>query len=394
MEVLYHSRMIYWEPLLEANDRAVLRLIADQRARLAVHTQHSPRRWLGSIRRQTFARAIQGSNSIEGYHASVDEAVAIIEDEPPLDERTETWYALSGYRAALTYIMQAARDPGFEFSPQLLKSLHFMMISFDLAKNPGGWRPGPVFVVSSRTEQRLYDAPDRSMVEPLVGELSDYIQRPASQDTLVKAAMAHLNLAMIHPFSDGNGRMARALQTLVLATDGLLHPVFSSIEEWLGANADEYYRVLGETGQGTWSPERSSLAWVRFCLKAHYQQASTVLRRIEEYGTLYTGIEALVKARSLNDRMAMPLFDSALGMTLTSLRYQEDAGVTAGIAQRDLRWLAGQGLLVAKGETKARRYLPGPDLAALRAAARIRRALQDPYEVVRAASAGQADLPF
>ena len=131
------SRMIHLEPALQEEDRAVLQLIGEQRARLAAHTQHSPRRWMGSIRRRTFARAIQGSNSIEGYNASVDEAIAVIEDEPPLDERTETWYALTGYRAALTYIMQAARDPDFEFNKQFLKSLHFMMIGFDLTKNPG-----------------------------------------------------------------------------------------------------------------------------------------------------------------------------------------------------------------------------------------------------------------
>lgn len=384
--------MIYQEPTLQAEDKAVLQLIQEQRARLASHTQHSPRRWMGSIRRRTFAKAIQGSNSIEGYNASVDEAIAVIEDEPPLDERTETWYALTGYRAALTYIMQAARDPDFEFSKQFLKSLHFMMIGFDLAKNPGQWRPGPIFMVSSKTEQRVYDAPDRNLVEPLIEELSEYIKRPGAQDTLVKAAMAHLNLTMVHPFSDGNGRMARALQTLVLATDGVLHPTFSSIEEWLGTNTEEYYGVLGEMGQGAWSPQRSALPWVRFCLKAHYQQASTLLRRLEEYGTLYAGVEVLMKARQLNDRMAMPLFDSALGMTLSSSRYQEDAGVSPNIAQRDLRFLSSQGLLVAKGETRARRYVPGPELVTLRRQARISRPLHDPYELVRGVGPVQSTL--
>lgn len=385
--------MIYHEPTLQAEDKDVLQLIEKQRVQLASHTQHSPRRWMGSIRRRTFAKAIQGSNSIEGYNATVDEAIAVIEDEPPLDERTETWYALSGYRAAMTYIMQTARDPDFEFNRQLLKSLHFMMIGFDLAKNPGQWRPGSIFVVSSKTEQKVYDAPDRSQVEPLVTELSDYIKSPFAQNTMVKAAMAHLNLTMIHPFSDGNGRMARALQTLVLASDGLLHPVFSSIEEWLGANTEEYYGVLGETGQGAWSPERSALPWVRFCLKAHYQQASTLLRRLEEYGTLYMGVEGLMLARQLHDRMAVPLFNSALGMALSNARYQEDADVTPHIAQRDLRLLSDQGLLVPKGETRARRYAPGPDLVALRRQARISRPLRDPYELVRGPPA-QSVLPL
>ncbi len=62
--------------------------------------------------------------------------------------------------------------------------------------------------------------------------------------------MAHLNLTMIHPFKDGNGRMARALQTLVLSREGIVSPVFSSIEEWLGKNTLPYYNILAETGEG------------------------------------------------------------------------------------------------------------------------------------------------
>jgi Fic family protein len=54
-------------------------------------------------------------------------------------------------------------------------------------------------------------------------------------EPMVDVAMMHLNLVMIHPFRDGNGRVARALQTLVTARGQVLEPTFSSIEEWLGA---------------------------------------------------------------------------------------------------------------------------------------------------------------
>jgi Fic family protein len=69
--------------------------------------------------------------------------------------------------------------------------------------------------------------------------LSETFAKPSSDDPLVRGAMAHLNLVMIHPFRDGNGRMARALQTMVLAQDQVVEPTFSSIEEWLGNNTQE-----------------------------------------------------------------------------------------------------------------------------------------------------------
>lgn len=68
---------------------------------------------------------------------------------------------------------------------------------------------------------------------------------------------------MIHPFRDGNARMARALQTLVLARDAVVEPTFSSIEEWLGNNTEDYYRVLAATGEGSWQPENDTRTWLK-----------------------------------------------------------------------------------------------------------------------------------
>src|SRR5258708_33213103 len=124
-----------------------------------------------------------------------------------------------------------------------------MMMAMEMSKNPGEPRPGAIWVVSSKTKERVYEAPDREQIEPLVKELCLYIKDTAHQNLLVKAAMVHLNLTLIHPFSDGNGRMARALQTLMLALDGLIHPVFSSIEEWLGENTEEYYEILSKVAK-------------------------------------------------------------------------------------------------------------------------------------------------
>ena len=145
--------MIFAEPALSKEDHKVLEILEGQRRRLRIATQNNPRRWHGTLRKSTLARAIQGSNAIEGYNASMDEAMAAVEDEPPLDEKTETWLAIGGYRAAMTYIMQAAEDSYFEFSRQFLKSLHFMMTGFDLSSRPGQWRPGAVRVVNNEPAQ-------------------------------------------------------------------------------------------------------------------------------------------------------------------------------------------------------------------------------------------------
>jgi len=319
--------MIYEEPELQSQDRVVMEMIQSQRQRLRTSTQHSPRKWTGTLRRITFARAIQGSNSIEGYHSSMDEAVAAVDNAPPPDEPTETWYAARGYQQALTCILQAAQDTSFEHSKQLLKALQFMMTSHDMARaNPGQFRPGPMFVVDSATGEQVYEAPEVETVNGLMDELIDYLRKGSVESELVTGAMAHLNLTMVHPFRDGNGRMARALQTLVLALEGHFDPVFSSIEEWLGNNSSAYYKILSDVGHGVWRPVGDALPWVRFCLRAHHQQAARHIRRNEEYGRLYERIDAIAQREGLHERIALPLFDVALGLNLTNTKYRTQTG--------------------------------------------------------------------
>jgi len=376
--------MLFQAPKVTDDDAAVLELISEQKERLRAYTTHEFRRWRGSLSRAMFARAIQGSNSIEGYNATLDEAIAAIEDEPPLDERTETWHAIKGYRDAMTYIIQVAKDPHFEFGAQYLKSLHFMMLQYDMNKNPGRWRPGSVFVVNSKTGQTVYDAPDVELVNDLIEELIAYLKSNRKEPTIVRAAMAHLNFTMIHPFSDGNGRLARALQTHVLAGDGILHPTFSSIEEWLGNNIEEYYSVLGAVGEGKWNPTNDAQPWVRFCLKAHFQQAAKYIRRIEESEGLYNKIMELIAKHELPERMWFAMFEAALGIGITNSRYRKNADVemTEFMASRDLKRLCELGLLLPHGERKMRTYSAASAVLEARKMIRLKRVVDDPYEVI------------
>ena len=387
--------MIYRTPKLEESDLMALDMVATYRKRLENSTQSYPQRWSGSLRRTMFAKAIQGSNSIEGIHANIDTAVAAIQQEPPLDEKTETWMAINGYQSAMTYIMQAAKDPYFEFSKQFLKSLHFMISSYSMKNQPGQWRTGSVFVVDSKTNQTVYEPPQVEMVDSLITELVDYLKNNPGDPEIVCAAMAHLNLTMIHPFKDGNGRVARALQTLVIARDGILHPVFSSIEEWLGDNTQEYYNVLAATGEGHWNPNRDARIWVRFCIKAHFQQAAKLIRRNDEAGALYDRLAKIIEREGLPDRAWNALFDAALGLRVTNLRYRTDAEITDYTASRDLKRMSELGLLVPEGEKRARTYVPAKPIIDAREATRIKRPLEDPYELIsKNTQRAQKELPF
>jgi Fic family protein len=278
--------MIYTTPPLGADDTAVLTAIHDMRHDLAA-VLRVPRRWQGGLRRTMLARAIRGSNSIEGYVVEEDDAAAALDDEDPLSADERSFAEVRGYRQALGWVLAMAGDPHFVFDTSGVRGMHYMMLAHDLSNSPGQYRTGPIFVHDERANRRVYEGPDATLVPQLMDELASWLRDEPTVDPIVRAAMAHLNLVMIHPFRDGNGRMAKALQTLVLSREAIVEPAFSSIEEWLGHNTDDRYRVLAATGAGIWHPDHDASLWVSFNLRAHHMQAQTVAQRVNEASTIW-----------------------------------------------------------------------------------------------------------
>ena len=373
--------MLFQTPALDARELEVCARLDTLRTALR-HQVTDERRWSGLLRRVAAARAIQGSNSIEGLNVTLDDAVAAVGGGDPMDAVPHVWQAIQGYRQALTFILQLADDPTFRYDASLLKSLHFMMTNDDLRSDPGRWRSGPVYVREERTQTVVYEAPDALDVPDLVSELvAELHDSDDGKPAVVHAAMAHLNLVMIHPFWDGNGRMARALQSLVLARAGVLAPAFASIEEYLGRNTQTYYAVLGEVGGGSWQPCRDARPWVRFALTAHFQQIQTLRRRASEAERRWELLEREVESRGLPERSIPALFEAAQGFRIRNAGYRELAEVSRVVAGRDLQALAAAGLLEARGQRRGRYYVASERLTGLEVSLyRDRTPIPDPFE--------------
>lgn len=343
----------------------------DLRYKLSPHV-----RWYGPLRRFLAAKHAQASNSIEGHNVSLEDAMALLGGDDGFSANPEDAAAVRNYGDAMTYVLQLADDETFEYSTGLLKSLHYSMMKHDLDVRPGRFRSGPVFVVDSVTGDSVYEGPESStvmaLVNELVAELNATEGSPASP--WVHGAMAHLNLAMIHPFKDGNGRMARALQTLVLVRARIQSDSFISIEEYLGASTPEYYDVLARVGQGQWSPDADTRPWIRFVLKAHVVQARTIERRILESERLWAELDALRVEQGLDERVMGSLYSAAWGLRVRRsdhLNYAID--ISERSASADLQSLVAAGLLEPVGERRGRYYVASPLLRELRIRTRVPR---------------------
>lgn len=376
--------ILYTAPPLTSEDEGVLGEIHRMRKDLR-HVLRTPQRWEGGLRRSALARAIRGSNSIEGYEVAEDDAAAAIDGEDPISADEKTFLEIQGYRQALGYVLAMGDTDYATFDATELRAMHYMMLSHDLSKSPGRYRKGPVYVHDGRNDAVVYEGPDASDVPALMDALVASLHTGLNSDPVVRAAMAHLNLVMIHPFRDGNGRMARALATLVLTRSDIGEPEFSSIEEWLGANTDDYYSVLAHTGHGSWQPRDSAHMWLAFNLRAHHMQAQTVARRVEEAVVTWNELEQLATGHGLPDRTMDAMFDAVLGYRVRRGGYIKRTDVTEQTATRDLAALTSAGVLTAHGNGRGRYYAAAEPLLGIQQGRRAaRRPLRDPYPWMRA----------
>ena len=314
-----------------------------------------PVRWMGALRRAVRASSIESSTSIEGFRVPPEDAVALVSGEEPADPRDESRTAVACYARAMDHVGVMAEDPAFRWLDRVILDLHFDTCSFQRDKSPGLWRTGPIGVTAS-DGALAYEGPDAGQVPGLMAEVVEWLQDgDRDADVVVRAAMAHLHVVCVHPFSDGNGRLARIVQSLVLAREGLVSPEFSSIEEYLGEHTPAYYAALRKVQGGSYQPERDASPWVSLCVDAHLAQARRRLKQIEEAGARWSRLEQLAERRGWPERLVIALEQSLTGGA-DRMSYRTEAGVSAATASADFRRLLDGGLVEQRGRGRNTRY--------------------------------------
>jgi Fic family protein len=345
-----------------------LRELDELRQRLGTGTG-TPGPWLGQLRRQVRASSVESSVSIEGFTVPRGEAAALVagDTQPPADD--ENRLAVASYARAMDHVGIMAMDKGFCWNERVILDLHFDACYFQRDKLPGLWRGGPIYVTSPSGGPPAYEGPPADDIPPLMKETVDWLENEElDAHVVVRAAMAHLHVVSVHPFGDGNGRISRIVQSLVLARDGLLSPEFSSIEQYLGHNTQQYYALLRQVQGGSYRPERDAGPWVRFCVNAHIEQARQRLEQITQASARWTKLEELVEMRGWPDRLVIALEQSLLDGAERAA-YATEADISPATASSDLRRLLDAGLVTQTGRTRSMRYV---------ASARLQHALEKP----------------
>jgi Fic family protein len=317
-----------------------------------------PRRWLGRLRRDLEAEAIAASTSMEGVPVTVDEVRRILAGDQPRSVSDADAKLVAGYRDAMAFVLRRADAVGFAWNGELLVALHDRTMGGDFAAGAGDYRRGQVYV-GSAARGVVYVPPPAEEVADLVEGMCRWLGSAEAQrvPTPVRAALAHVRLAGIHPFADGNGRVARILASLVMFRGGFRLPEFTSLEEWWGAHQASYYAAFGCLGE-QWDPDTNVTPFVSTHVRSQVTQVEALSLRHATERAIWTALEDIATEDLAGPpRLADALFDAFAGRGVTNRYYRSLADVGAPTAASDLRRLAAAGLLESVGAGSSTAYV-------------------------------------
>jgi Fic family protein len=313
-----------------------------------------------------------GSTSIEGYGASIEDTVEILAGRHPSGTSEETQRIISAYAQAMDRVNVLADDRRFQWSAQTILDLHFLICHPQPQAGPGRFRDGTV-IVTRGLGRDPYRPPTAKEVPALVNEVAKWLgSGDPTRHPVVRAAMAHLNLVSIHPFRDGNGRLARVVQSLVLAKEGLLRPELVSIEPYLGRHTREYYAVLEKVQGMSFDPARDASPWVEFCIEAHVFEAAERRQWLEIAYARHDFCEELARDERYPERLVIALDQALLGLPVMNADFRREADIAGPTATQDLQRLRRDGWLDQEGGGRSIRYVAGKKLRERWSASRSR----------------------
>jgi Fic family protein len=279
------------------------------------------------LRKKNRIKTIQSSLQIEGNSLSLDQVTAILDNKKiiaPKKDILEVKNAINAYENIDSY------------NPTSLISFckaHGILMN-GLIENAGKIRTKSAGILQGSTVTHI--APPGDVVKSLVKELFDYLKK--NKDLLlIKSCVFHYEIEFIHPFMDGNGRIGRLWQTVILRQ---YSPVFEflPIESLIKARQVEYYRILGESDN-----KGDSTGFIEFMLQI-----------------INESLEDLLSNQSVNltsqDRIT--IFKEKIGKSTFNrqdyLRHFKD--ISTATASRDLKLAVENGILHKTGDKRTTSY--------------------------------------
>ena len=328
---------------------------------------------------QTDARAkiIHHGTHLEGNDLNLDEVEQILDPgaspdtpgvkgshtpgvlEPALPPaRDRDIQEVINYRSVMEYIdslapSEAVGEVGL--TSHILQEVHRLTVTGLLPPEEAGhYRSVKVVIRNTATQEISFRPPPPLDVPFLIDELFDWLSSAEGKDThpLLRAGILHYELARIHPFTDGNGRTARAMALLLLYLEGYEVKKFFALEEYYDHHPEEYYSALQSAAGGDLT------AWLEYFTLGISIEFARVKKLVQKLSLdLHLKDTMGGKQLTLSDRqIKLVEYIEKYGELGMSSARDILSDVSEDTILRNLRDLTTKNLLIKKGSTKGTKY--------------------------------------
>lgn len=303
------------------------------------------------LRPVMFKEAVQ-STKIEGTQVTLDEVLEVDVESRKSNKDTQE---VLNYFKALMEGMDHLKN--FPLSTRLFKIMHETLLSNDVRgshRSPGEFRKTQNFLgpEGCTIETATYIPPEPQLVDEHLANLERYMNEPKDDvNELIRVAIIHAQFETIHPFLDGNGRIARILIPFYLYYKKVIDYPNFFISDTLEKDKHKYYRYLNDTRyKGDWNQ------WIKFFLNCIHVQAKKNVKLIDEINHLYDNdlekASALINSsniRSVIDTMyQVPIFTSKVMARYT--------GISEPSIRRYLSKLEDEKIIFSNGKVRSKTY--------------------------------------
>lgn len=324
------------------------------------------------FRDEALSRTVHHGTHLEGNGLSQEQARKIILSDETMAEQAAQKVGIVGrdrdiqevinYRRVMVWIDEHGNkaNKAFQIDDTLLKAIHELSMYRILPEEERGhYREVQVVVKNSVTGEVSYRPPLAVEVPFQIEDFFEWLNSDEGKQhhSILRAGIAHYELVRIHPFTDGNGRTARALALLLMYAEGYDVKRFFSIEEYFDTHAPDYYSSLQSVSN---SEEKDLTNWLEYFVEGlaieldKVKQEVLKLSRDSELKTRMGGHQVALSERQIT---IMKVLRDNEGKAYSNDFTDALPDVSLDTVLRDVKELIDKGLMQKKGKTKGAYYV-------------------------------------
>jgi len=310
--------------------------------------------WEKRFRDDAVIRTAHHGTHIEGNRLNLSEAQDVLMGKDVVGRARDVQEVIN-YRRTLQVIEEESKKDLQRITEGTIKKLHRSVVDgILLPEQIGEYRTKQVVIKSSETGEVTFKPPTPVEVPFLMREFLYWVNKPDTDlHPILKAAIAHHELVRIHPFIDGNGRVSRALSTLILFLEKYDIRQFFSLEEYYDKDAITYYENLQKANEGDLSP------WIDYFVLGVAIEFERIKKKILKLSKdTYLKEKLGGKQVFLSERQTKIIeYIQSIGYLQNQMFGEVIDEVSEDTILRDLNDLMEKGIIKKVGKTKASRYV-------------------------------------